>query len=127
MEAAELKVISPVTIVGCFIVLVWGEIEHRSLARVQPSNADSEQAVGYSVAKAFYDVCCGPLSHIPGPKLSAMSFLPHVRALLFGEAVSETVRLHKKDGDMVLLSPREVSFTSAETAFTDIYGKSRRT
>lgn len=85
----------------------------------------TRQSLGYFLAKAIYDIKYGPLSHIPGPKLTALSWFPYVRMLLSGATVPATVRLHKKHGDVVRISPREVSFTSAATAFPDIYGMSK--
>ncbi|KAF2768082.1 cytochrome P450 monooxygenase [Teratosphaeria nubilosa] len=64
----------------------------------------------------------GPLSKIPGPRVTALSRLPYVRHLLAGTTVDMVVDLHKKYGEVVRISPNEVSFTSGETAWQDIYG-----
>ena len=62
------------------------------------------------------------LRHIPGPKLNAVSMVPYARHLLAGTTVENSVKLHKKYGEVVRISPIEVSFISADTAFLDIYG-----
>ena len=45
-----------------------------------------------------------------------------VRHLVAGTTVDNVQRLHTKYGEVVRLSPNEVSFISGETAWTDIYG-----
>ncbi|PSR83723.1 benzoate 4-monooxygenase cytochrome P450 [Coniella lustricola] len=76
----------------------------------------------YLVSKAVYRVYFGPLSHIPGPKLNALTMIPSARHLLAGTIAENTLQLHRTYGHVVKISPNEVSFTSAETAFPDIYG-----
>lgn len=80
------------------------------------------QSVVYFTGRTIYDLFFSPLSHVPGPKLSAISRLPHVRDVLNGTSVDRITKLHKKYGDVVRISPNEVSFISAGTAFPDIYG-----
>ena len=58
----------------------------------------------------------------PGPKLNAISRLPHVRDLLQGTTLDTINKLHQKYGEVVRFSPNEISFTSVESAFPDIYG-----
>ncbi|OKL59686.1 hypothetical protein UA08_05017 [Talaromyces atroroseus] len=78
--------------------------------------------VAYIVGKISYILCFDSLSHIPGPKFNALSMVPYARHLIAGTTVHNTVDLHKKYGDVVRISPVEVSFISGETAFPDIYG-----
>lgn len=63
-----------------------------------------------------------PLSKVPGPKLNALTRIPYIRHLLRGSTVESFVDLHKKYGEVVRISPNEVSFTSGETAWPEIYG-----
>ncbi|KAF7185028.1 Cytochrome P450 monooxygenase [Pseudocercospora fuligena] len=79
-------------------------------------------ALLYVVGNFIYKLYFGPLSHIPGPKLNAVSRLPYIRHLLKGTTVDNVNELHEKYGEVVRLSPNEVSFTSADTAWPDIYG-----
>lgn len=62
------------------------------------------------------------LRHVPGPKLNALSRIPYARHMINQTTVDQAVDLHKRYGDVVRLTPNEVSFTSIDTAFTDIYG-----
>ncbi|CAG8902802.1 unnamed protein product [Penicillium egyptiacum] len=48
--------------------------------------------------------------------------IPYARHMLAGTTVENSVGLHRKYGDVVRISPNEVSFISGETAFPDIYG-----
>lgn len=63
-----------------------------------------------------------PLRHIPGPKLNALSMIPYVRHMFAGTTAENSLRLHEKYGEVIRISPTEVSFISGETAFPDIYG-----
>lgn len=74
--------------------------------------------VGRVVHKLYFD----PLSHIPGSKLNALSRLPYIRHLLAGSTVDFITELHERYGEVVRLSPNEVSFISSDTAWPDIYG-----
>jgi hypothetical protein len=64
----------------------------------------------------------GSLAQIPGPVSRHLSILPYIQDLISGRSVNSTVALHKKYGDVVRLAPNEVSFTSGESAWPDIYG-----
>ncbi|KAF7596239.1 hypothetical protein BBP40_002772 [Aspergillus hancockii] len=76
----------------------------------------------YLVWKAIYAVYFHPLRHIPGPKLNALSMIPYARHMLAGTTAENSLQLHEKYGEVVRVSPTEVSFISGETAFPDIYG-----
>ncbi|KAF6220920.1 hypothetical protein HO133_002600 [Letharia lupina] len=102
MAEADIKWVKPVALVGGFAGLgKW---------------------VVYLVSKAIDAIYFNALRHVPGPKLNALSMIPYARHLLAGTTVENTVKLHEKYGEMVRISPNEVSFISAETAFPDIYG-----
>ncbi|EME87800.1 uncharacterized protein MYCFIDRAFT_71270 [Pseudocercospora fijiensis CIRAD86] len=79
-------------------------------------------ALLYVVGNLIYKLYFGPLSHIPGPKLNALSRLPYIRHLLKGTTVQNVNELHEKYGEVVRISPNEISFTSIDTAWPDIYG-----
>ncbi|KAM3415335.1 hypothetical protein BST61_g8864 [Cercospora zeina] len=74
------------------------------------------------VGRIIYALAFDKLRHIPGPKVNAVSRLPYVRHLLRGTTVDNVVALHRKYGSVVRISPNELSFTSGDTAWTDIYG-----
>lgn len=63
-----------------------------------------------------------PLHKIPGPWINAVSRIPFARHLYYGTTAQNVLRLHEKYGDVVRLSPNEVSFISGETAWQEIYG-----
>ncbi|EMF16370.1 benzoate 4-monooxygenase cytochrome P450, partial [Sphaerulina musiva SO2202] len=77
----------------------------------------------YLVTKFIYTSYINdPLRHIPGPKINAISRIPYVRHLIKGTTVDNVVDLHRRYGSVVRLTPNEVSFSSGETAWPDIYG-----
>ncbi|KAK0344296.1 hypothetical protein LTR94_014996 [Friedmanniomyces endolithicus] len=89
----------PVALIGTLIVLI----------------------VCYALGKIIYTLYIHPLAKVPGPKLNALTRVPYVRHLLAGTTVDNVSRLHGKYGDVVRVSPNEVSCISAD-AWQDIYG-----
>ncbi|SMR44666.1 unnamed protein product [Zymoseptoria tritici ST99CH_3D1] len=79
-------------------------------------------AAAYFVVTAIQHVLFSPLKHIPGPRINALSRIPYIRHMLAGTTAKMTVDLHKQYGEVVRISPDEVSFISGETAWGDIYG-----
>lgn len=79
-------------------------------------------SVLYIVGRIIHRLYFHPLSKIPGPKINAISRIPYARHLLAGTTVQNVTELHEKYGEAVRISPNEVSFTSGETAWQDIYG-----
>lgn len=63
-----------------------------------------------------------PLAKIPGPRLNAISRLPYVRHLIKGTTAENVKKLHDKYGDVVRVTPNEISFISGETAWPQIAG-----
>ncbi|SCO91339.1 related to Isotrichodermin C-15 hydroxylase [Fusarium oxysporum] len=76
---------------------------------------------GYLVCKAFFNAFLHPLRKYPGPKLWAVSGIPRARMILSGEAHKKILELHQKYGDVVRVSPNELSYVSSE-AWKDIMG-----
>lgn len=74
------------------------------------------------VIQAIYNIYFHPLSHIPGPKLAAATWIPYTRHQLNGSLVTWLKTLHARYGEVVRVSPTELSFISGETAWQDIYG-----
>ncbi|KAI5202588.1 benzoate 4-monooxygenase cytochrome P450 [Aureobasidium subglaciale] len=68
-----------------------------------------------------WDVFLGPLSHIPGPKLWAASYIPKAHMLWTGSEARTMQRLHEKYGSVVRIAPRELNYTDA-AVWKDIYG-----
>ena len=54
--------------------------------------------------------------------MNSLSRIPYVRHLLKGTTADNVKDLHNTYGDVVRVSPNEVSFSSGETAWPDIYG-----
>ncbi|KAK0366314.1 hypothetical protein LTR59_001306 [Friedmanniomyces endolithicus] len=77
--------------------------------------------VCYALGKIIYTLYIHPLAKVPGPKLNALTRVPYVRHLLAGTTVDNVSRLHDKYGDVVRVSPNEVSCISGD-AWQDIYG-----
>ncbi|ORY00610.1 cytochrome P450 monooxygenase-like protein [Clohesyomyces aquaticus] len=76
----------------------------------------------YTLGTAIYNVYFHPLSHIPGPLLSRASPIPYVLHTRSGNIVKWIRLLHEQYGDVVRVTPTDVSFISGETAWQDIYG-----
>ncbi|GKT93880.1 cytochrome P450 oxidoreductase [Colletotrichum tofieldiae] len=65
----------------------------------------------YQFFKALYNVSpLHPLSHIPGPKLSAATYIPefYYDVILFGRYTREIHRMHEQYGPIVRINPHEV-------------------
>ncbi|KEQ90829.1 hypothetical protein AUEXF2481DRAFT_9105 [Aureobasidium subglaciale EXF-2481] len=73
------------------------------------------------VTHVAWDVFFGPLSHIPGPKLWAASYIPKARMLWTGSEARTMQRLHEEYGSVVRIAPRELNYSDA-AAWKDIYG-----
>ncbi|KAL8655716.1 MAG: hypothetical protein Q9210_000697 [Variospora velana] len=73
-------------------------------------------AVCVSVRNAYFH----PLSKFPGPKSAAATPIPFVKALVQGDIVHWVMDLHVKYGEVVRITPDELSFISP-SAWQDIY------
>ena len=69
-----------------------------------------------------YNLFFHPLKHIPGPLLARATGFPYVYKIRTGQMHKWVQELHETYGEAVRVAPEEVSFISAETAWTDIYG-----
>ncbi|KAI4094223.1 MAG: hypothetical protein LQ344_002302 [Seirophora lacunosa] len=69
-----------------------------------------------SIRNAYFH----PLSKFPGPKSAAATPIPYVKALVKGEIVKWVSDLHAKYGEVVRITPDELSFISP-SAWQDIY------
>ncbi|KAH8702970.1 cytochrome P450 monooxygenase-like protein [Phaeosphaeriaceae sp. PMI808] len=76
----------------------------------------------YSAYIAIYNIFFHPLKHIPGPLFARMTPIPHIYHSRAGSIVSWLKASHNKYGDAVRVAPTEVSFSSGDTAWPDIYG-----
>jgi len=74
--------------------------------------------LGYLICRLRFH----PLAKIPGPRANAISRLPYVRHLLKGTTAENVKQLHEKYGDVVRVTPNEISFISGETAWPQIAG-----
>ncbi|KAK2601043.1 hypothetical protein N8I77_010521 [Diaporthe amygdali] len=67
--------------------------------------------LAYQLLRALYNVSpFHPLSHIPGPKLAAATYLPefYYDVIKFGRYTSEIKEMHKKYGPLVRINPYEI-------------------
>lgn len=67
--------------------------------------------LAYHILKALYNVSpFHPLSHIPGPRLAAASYLPefYYDVIKFGRYTSEIRDMHKTYGPLVRINPNEI-------------------
>lgn len=74
------------------------------------------------MAIAIYNLYFHPLSHIPGPKLSAVSNIRYAMDMIAGRANQQASKWHAQYGEIVRVAPNEVSMITGETAWQDIYG-----
>ncbi|KAF2455557.1 cytochrome P450 [Lineolata rhizophorae] len=74
----------------------------------------------YLLGVAVYRLCFHPLARYPGPKLSAVSSIPFALSLMRGDAAHDALWLHEKYGDVVRITPNQLSFTHPD-AWQDIY------
>lgn len=79
--------------------------------------------IAFLLAAAFpiYRLFFAPLSHIPGPKITALTCLWVIYHEFKGDRTLQLDRLHQQYGPVVRVSPGEVSFNCYE-ALKEIYG-----
>ncbi|KAG9235760.1 cytochrome P450 4F3 omega-hydroxylase [Amylocarpus encephaloides] len=75
----------------------------------------------YYVVRAIYRITFHPLRAFPGPRLRAISHLPHAIAGVKGRQAFEVRDLHLQYGEVVRVEPDTLSFMTGE-AWKDIYG-----
>lgn len=75
----------------------------------------------YQLSIYVYNLFFHPLHRFPGPKSAAFSYIPKIRAALTGDGVFWIVDLHLRYGEVVRVSPNELSFSGAD-AWKDVYG-----
>ncbi|KAF1940511.1 cytochrome P450 46A1 [Clathrospora elynae] len=78
------------------------------------------------VVRGIYRVYFHPLSRFPGPKFSAFTRIPHIFAIFNGSLHTYVARLHDQYGDIVRISPDELSFLNPQ-AWRDIYSHGSKT
>ncbi|KAJ4383147.1 hypothetical protein N0V86_001189 [Didymella sp. IMI 355093] len=76
----------------------------------------------YVLGTAVYNVYFSPLRHIPGPRFASATGIPYALNMRSGTIAKWLQQLHDQYGDVVRISPTELSFISGETAWPDIYG-----
>jgi hypothetical protein len=64
--------------------------------------------------RGIYRVYIHPLRTFPGPQLSAFTRIPHLHAFFTGSIHTYVANLHAKYGDVVRISPDELSFTNPQ-------------
>jgi cytochrome P450 len=80
--------------------------------------------VAYQSYIYFYNIFLHPLREFPGPRNAAASCVPSIRQALRGDIDFWITGLHLQYGEVVRVSPNELSFSSAD-AWKDIYGHKR--
>lgn len=79
----------------------------------------------YVSTTAIYNLFFHPLRRYPGPKIWAATPLPSALNILRGRPYIKILELHKLYGDIVRLSPNELSFSHSD-AWREIYGHLKR-
>ncbi|KAI8958229.1 putative cytochrome P450 [Daldinia sp. FL1419] len=74
----------------------------------------------YFLWRCIYSLCFHPLAKYPGPRIAAVSDIWFVYAWTTGRYPFILEELHKKYGDVVRISPNELSFATIQ-AHRDIY------
>jgi cytochrome P450 len=67
------------------------------------------------IVRGFYRAYLHPLAHFPGPKLCAATRIPYLIAIWKGDLHLYVETLHRKYGDVVRISPDELSFIDAQS------------
>ncbi|KAF2625088.1 cytochrome P450 monooxygenase-like protein [Macroventuria anomochaeta] len=86
------------------------------------TNADFFSIALYAIGAIIYNLYFHPLRHIPGPWLTSSTGIPYALRMRSGKILPWIQHLHAQYGDVVRVTPTEVSFISGETAWPDIYG-----
>jgi len=79
------------------------------------------QFVVYLFGRTIYNLFLHPLSKYPGPRSVAATHFPYLRQLLNGDLTFWIHELHEKYGDVVRISPNELSYRTPES-WKDNYG-----
>ncbi|UKZ89631.1 uncharacterized protein TrAFT101_004675 [Trichoderma asperellum] len=77
--------------------------------------------LGYTAWLCIYNLYFHPLRRFPGPKLSAMSFIPYSLILTGGDGHHKVLDLHLKYGPIVRVAPNFLLFSHPD-AVNDIRG-----
>jgi len=80
------------------------------------------QVTVYFIYTGVYNLYFHSLAHIPGPLLARATPIPYIRRIRNGQMVPWLEEMHRKYGDVVRVTPTEVSFVTGETAWPEIYG-----
>lgn len=72
-------------------------------------------------ANCFYELHINSLRRFPGPKLSAVTRIPHIYHTLKGDFLDWITELHFVHGNEVRIAPDELSYSTGE-AWKGIYG-----
>lgn len=75
--------------------------------------------------KPLYNLFFHPLRHYPGPKLWAAYRIPYARSAVSGKHHQNIHELHLRYGDIVRVSPTELSYTRAD-AWKEIMGHRKK-
>ncbi|KAJ4373726.1 hypothetical protein N0V86_007869 [Didymella sp. IMI 355093] len=78
----------------------------------------------YGLLRGLYNVYFSPLARFPGPRLRAAFHFPYYWERLHGNYVNNWRQLHEKYGDIVRITPDNLSIIAPE-AWRDIYGVSK--
>lgn len=89
------------------------------------NSAHKPKASIYVGTSAIYNLFFHPLRRYPGPKSWAATPLPSSLNILRGRPHIAILELHKRYGDVVRLSPNELSFSHSD-AWREIYGHLKR-
>lgn len=84
-------------------------------------STDKQQLVARWIFRGIYRVYFHPLRKFPGPKLSSFTRLPKITATWTGRLHHYNNALHSQYGEIVRVSPDELSFIHPD-AWRDIYG-----
>ena len=82
--------------------------------------SDHSQYILYLLGAAVFYVTFHPLARFPGPRLWAISQMPHVFYTIKGTLIFKVAELHKKYGLVIRTRPNELSYITAN-AWKDIY------
>lgn len=78
----------------------------------------------YRATLAIYNITFHPLAKYPGPKLYAATRITWSLVVIGGKSAFRLTELHKKYGDVVRISPNELSYTDSKV-WKEVYGSQK--
>ncbi|KAL7952883.1 cytochrome P450 [Trichoderma compactum] len=106
--------------------MMWNRLLRMLTRRKQSTNSATIVLclVGALLLDALYSLYLSPISSFPGPRICAISRIPHLIATIQGKQLPWQVELHEKYGGIVRVAPDALTVVD-ERGWTDILGSTK--